>query len=298
MKLKDLPVEIIQKCNNRCIFCSSKSEKGSLNIIPYSKLEEIIDFAHQCNVEEFSLSGGEPLLHPDIFAILNRCNEYRLPVRIYTSGNYSKSSLDNLLSNLETLINPNITFIFSYPSTNIEQFCYLNGCTNSEMGIITENLKACIKSDYKTEVHIVPNNINVANIAITCKYLKELGVEQVSLLNMVFQGRAKDNERELRIKDGDYTLDWEFNFIKTYICDNTFSLRSSINEGHVCKAGCLKLSIRWDGKVFPCEAFKEAPNNGLYTLGDIYEDELGDILHNGITCEELIKLKRLIKTTN
>jgi len=41
-----------------------------------------------------------------------------------------------------------------------------------------------------------------------------------------------------------------------------------------CKAGKEKMVFKYDGMVFPCEAFKEAPDNDKFILGDIAVDSL------------------------
>ena len=41
-----------------------------------------------------------------------------------------------------------------------------------------------------------------------------------------------------------------------------------------CKAGREKIVFKYDGLVFPCEAFKEAPNKDRFILGDIAIDDL------------------------
>ena len=93
-KLKDIAIEILQKCNSNCIFCSSMSKDSSTHIISLEKVLEIADFARENEVKEFSISGGEPLLYPALHDILIYCNNIGLKTRLYTSGNYETEKLN------------------------------------------------------------------------------------------------------------------------------------------------------------------------------------------------------------
>ena len=73
--LKDLCFEIIQKCPNNCLFCSSCADITKENIISYQDFTKTIDYFHEkYGIKEISLSGGEPLLHPDLYKMIAYCS--------------------------------------------------------------------------------------------------------------------------------------------------------------------------------------------------------------------------------
>lgn len=66
--LKDLCFEIIQTCPNKCKFCSSNSSQDKQTIITFEQFKKtVMHFIKQGGIEELSISGGEPFLHPDLF---------------------------------------------------------------------------------------------------------------------------------------------------------------------------------------------------------------------------------------
>jgi len=282
------------------------STNKSEYIMSLEKMFELAEFAKKNNVEEFSISGGEPLLHPDLYLLLNKCEELNLPVRIYTSGNYELQLFDELINKTSSNILSKITFIFSYPSIYSEEFKKLVGCTDEQMQLIDLNIKKSIKYGFKTEIHNVPNEQNVCSIYKTCKYLKEIGVQKVSFLNFVTQGRGCNNWRDLRIKSlgcyfqHDYTFDWEIGAVKEDLVDDNFQIRVGVWDSchcideHICKAGFHKLAVRYDGIVFPCEAFKAIKNNEKFMLGNIYKNSMEEIWQNGIN-NEYLKILRDLK---
>ena len=65
--VKDLCFEIIETCLNNCMFCSSNSNCNKTQIIKFEDFKRTIDyFMTSGGIEELSLSGGEPFLHPDL----------------------------------------------------------------------------------------------------------------------------------------------------------------------------------------------------------------------------------------
>ena len=85
--VKDLCFEIIEKCLNNCKFCSSNSNCNKTQIIRFEDFKRVIDyFITTGGIEELSLSGGEPFLHPDIIKMVEYAKSQNIRVVIFTSG--------------------------------------------------------------------------------------------------------------------------------------------------------------------------------------------------------------------
>lgn len=85
--LKDLCFEIIEKCPNYCGFCSSQSSIEAKKMISFDMFKKTIDhFMSQGGIEEISLSGGEPLLHPELLEMVAYCKRKEIKTVIFTSG--------------------------------------------------------------------------------------------------------------------------------------------------------------------------------------------------------------------
>jgi MoaA/NifB/PqqE/SkfB family radical SAM enzyme len=85
--LKDLCFEVIQTCPNKCKFCSSNSSQEKQNIITLEQFKKaVMHFINQGGIEEVSISGGEPFLHPDLFEMVRFCKDNGLRTVIFTSG--------------------------------------------------------------------------------------------------------------------------------------------------------------------------------------------------------------------
>lgn len=85
--LKDLCFEIIKTCPNNCLFCSSCSQPDSNTIIDFELFKKTIDHLISLGgIEEISLSGGEPFLHPDLFKMISYCKKKNIRTVLFTSG--------------------------------------------------------------------------------------------------------------------------------------------------------------------------------------------------------------------
>ena len=84
-RLMGVLLELTHACNYDCLFCYNDrtAPKAALTLDEYSELlQQLADMA----VLNLTLTGGEPLVHPDFFAIGARARELGFVVRIKSNG--------------------------------------------------------------------------------------------------------------------------------------------------------------------------------------------------------------------
>ena len=101
--LKDLCFEIIQTCPNHCLFCSSVAGMDKHKTIDYDLFKRTIDYFMSIGrIEEISLSGGEPLLHPELLRMIRYCKLNNIKENEKQIKTYDKiKNLCNVWNNLE-----------------------------------------------------------------------------------------------------------------------------------------------------------------------------------------------------
>ena len=97
--LSEISIEILQRCPNRCIYCSSHSNPQATHIIPFEIIKNVIDEAKSLGCKTVCLSGGEPFLHPQILDIISYIAKQQLTCYVYTSGIYMKDEVYSSLPN-------------------------------------------------------------------------------------------------------------------------------------------------------------------------------------------------------
>ena len=74
--LKDLCFEVIQTYPNKCSSNSSQHKQTIITLEQFKKV--VMHFIKQGGIEELSISGREPSLHPDLFEMVKFSKENRI----------------------------------------------------------------------------------------------------------------------------------------------------------------------------------------------------------------------------
>ena len=294
-KMKQISIEIIHKCPNRCLHCSSNSDINCTLKIETADVKKIIDSASKLNTEVLSISGGEPFLHDGLLEIVHYAKSKGIKVYIYTSGiilniaGQVDSIQQELLQQLYSVAVDKI--IFDLPAINEAIYNKFMG-TSGYQKFVFESINKAQNIGICTEIHFVPTKINLDEIDGIVKFAERAGVNKVSFLGLVPHGRAANNTGELVLDtDENEKLKLKLEAI------NNNKIRIGIplqREGSdcCCYAGKNKLCIRYDGKVFGCETFKYIQladeNNRIVKPDSIYNKSLEDIYYHS----EYLKYER------
>lgn len=84
--LKRLQVELTRHCNLECSYCYSGSgprQKGGLSV---NQVRDVLEEAASLGVVFLDLTGGEPLIYPGIFEVLEHARRLGLVVTLHTNG--------------------------------------------------------------------------------------------------------------------------------------------------------------------------------------------------------------------
>lgn len=116
------------------------------------------------------------------------------------------------------------------------------------------------------ETHVVPMQINVKQIFSIIKQCDRLGVTRISFLRLVNHGRVLDNQHRICLSDAE--IDRLKKKLMCFTDGKSVKIRmgipfSSCSKRINCMTGINKLNIRYDGFVYPCEAFKNDMPEGL-----------------------------------
>lgn len=293
MKLKEITIEVTQRCPNYCIHCSSLSSLNCSTQLSFEDIKNVIDDAVSLGVELICISGGEPFLHPQIIDIIRYVYSKRIHCNIYTSGIFHDGVSflplpESLLFSIQGLVDK---MIFNIEAANKEVFEKIMGVVGG-FELLQASIMRTLRYGFIVESHTVLMKANVDSLPQIMALGSSLGISKMSFLRLVMQGRAVDNE-ELT-----YLTEEEMYAAKALIQQCNRETQGSIRLGIPlsecterinCMAGTVKLNVRYDGNVYPCEAFKndkpsclslfKSENVKVKRLKDIYSDSsyLNDI---------------------
>lgn len=258
--IKDASIEIIQKCVNRCIHCSSCSTEDSVAMLDFDTVSRVIQGLQKLKVERVCLSGGEPFLHPNLEEIVKQITACGMTVDIYSCGVWEKAGTTKSLSieQLSVVKAAGLrSLLFNVQSADEATYDQITQ-SKGHFPLLRESISNAIACGIRTEIHFVPMRQNVHDVENVIRFAEQMGIEQVNFLKLVPHGRAKENVQKLMISDVELAA----------LCSRLSDLR---NEGKSirlglplsiqgntppCHAVKEKLYIKFDGLVFGCEAFK------------------------------------------
>lgn len=341
--LKDLCFEVIQTCPNNCKFCSSNSSQDKKTIIDFETFKKTIShFINNGGIEEISISGGEPFLHPDLFEMVKYCKDNRIRTVLFTSGIKNMENMpeaiiesikekcssdlreieehepwnERLKRNVrlyyERLLNPGqYTSITKQELEKLKQIGLdkivfdwqaLDETVDNELmgrkGLniyLMDSLIRAASVGLNVDVHFIPMRPNYKQLPDILECLEIAGIHNISILNFVPQGRGMQNRQELMLDSSELQEFAEMLKKEKQKYSGNIRIGIPLNGklSHLCSAGTEKLSIKYDGTILPCPAFKEisVENMEKYNirLHNIYDDLEEVVVRGGKREEPLCK---------
>lgn len=278
--MKHVSIEILQKCPNNCLHCSSESGINCNDyIIGLEKIKKVFDGLSKLKVGQVSISGGEPFLHKDLVEMVKYGKDKNFEICIYTSGimldkNNKYISLDEDI--IKQLKEAGVDkLIFNLQSLKKDKYKEIMGIKEETLDLLKESIKLSKKNDIYTELHFVPMKKNYEEIEDVIKFVKDENLDRVSFLGLIPHGRAKVNieklylDKNINSKVKELLASYESDKVRVGI---PLQMKK---QKCICNAVSEKLYIKFDGTVYGCEAFK------YYSLFDengkmIYPDNINN----------------------
>ena len=285
--LSEISIEILQRCPNRCIYCSSHSNPQATHIIPFEIIKNIIDDAKSLGCKTVCLSGGEPFLHPQILDIISYIAKQQLTCYVYTSGIYMKDEVYSSLPNeyIEAIRGMVDKVIFNVEADSSALYDQIMRTDVGGFDMMKKSINDCVSSGLVVETHVVPMQVNFKHLKSIFEMCYQLGVSKVSILRLVLQGRALENLSLVKLsgKDNREVTKLIKALNESYKGKVRIGLPYSDSNCRIyCKAASDKINVRYDGNVYPCEVFKDDLLNAK--LGcepdNVWKDSFYDLYQN------------------
>lgn len=261
MILKEITIEVTQQCPNNCVHCSSFSCLRKTTYLSTDIIIEIINDALALGCRTFNISGGEPFLHPGLLQIVDYIDKHGVQCCIYTSGISMANGKPAIVPMrlLQSLKDKVDKYIVNVEAADEITYNRIMGTSFGGFGLMKTFIKEAVGLGDIVEAHFVPMKFNYHQIHDVVKMCADLGVSRVSFLRFVPQGRGFENRNDIQLNEV------EVSRVKTMmeecVKNNASSIRigiplSSCKNRINCLTGTDKLVVRYDGNVYPCEAFK------------------------------------------
>ncbi|KYK32426.1 MAG: radical SAM protein [Theionarchaea archaeon] len=275
-RIENVSFETTRKCNLRCRHCYSNSGIQLEEELSIEEVKALIDQLYDAGLLSITFTGGEPLLHPHLFELMEHARKKPLTILLFTNGTLLTSEIVEKLKELH-VYRVNISIDGPDAETH-DQFRRMEGALERTTRGITLLREAGIPVQVSTSV----TKVNYTKLKEILYLIKGLEINEFKIWPISFSGRAGEEEicltseefrevmealREFEFEELGKTGKEEFKYSKT---------------PPNCGIGTGALAIKCNGVVTPCPAFGER-----VSLGNVRERSVADIWNNSELLNEL-----------
>ncbi len=270
---------ITQRCNLKCLTCYVNAEDRTVaEEMEIKENEEIFRQLCSLGYASITLSGGEPLLHPNIKEIIELSRKFFKTVNLNTNGILLDRNTAAFLKNQD------VNIMVSLESFNPEINDSIRG--SGVYSKVMQTLKYLKEAGHdKITISMTLTNLNLSEVVKMHEFCVKEGFQEHYGV-FVESGRGRCNSDYLKVNAGDQA-DTYFNLLRE---------RSELEEANLkvpdfltkCATYCGAIksivNIMPNGDVYPC------PNliDPVWRMGNIRQTGLTDILDQSAVAKMII----------
>lgn len=278
--LRELWLQINNACNLACTHCLVSSGPGKEPGLPLEQLLGVVDRAVALGLERLYITGGEPFVRKDVFALLRHATEERgLEAIVLTNATVFQGSIGRALDGLDR---SRVRFQVSIDGARAETNDAIRGPGTFAKAL--EGARLLADLGYEVSVTTVTTRRNLAELPGIPRIVKDVGARSHHLMWTHKRGRAAVSLNGLfpevpeLISAVQGTADAAEG--AGVVLDNLESVKRRVNGVPGVKydfgnGGWDSLCVNFDGKVYPTAALA---NDRALLCGDAARDDLARIL--------------------
>jgi radical SAM protein with 4Fe4S-binding SPASM domain len=283
--------EITGLCNLRCEHCLSSAGESLPNELSTEEAMRLLDYLEAMKVFNINLSGGEPLMRPDIFDIIDYASQKKFSIDLLTNG---ALITEKVLNRLEDSNIFNVQVSIDGIGETHDRFRGRKGTYERAIDAI----KLLKDANYNISISLTVTRQNMSEIPRIIDTAIDLGIPSFKTTLFMPAGRGKSNIDKLvltrqDVKDFTYMMiekkkevgnninigsETEYPWLVEGLDKKRLeSMKLDDSSKIGCTAGSSSLYITPDGKIAPCPFLRNL------TAGDVRERDIKEIWDNSPT---------------
>lgn len=175
-QLQSIHFELTSRCNMRCLHCYQESYLRQPTDLTFKEIQKLTYEMRGLQVEKIGISGGEPLIRPDLFEIIQMMEENEIAISsILTNG----LSLNNEIIEKLLKCQGRFSLFVSLDGMKPESM-RLRGFSSSQYRQVftqlIENIQTAVKENIPVMINTVVTKDNIPDLCRMYNWLKEIGV--------------------------------------------------------------------------------------------------------------------------
>jgi MoaA/NifB/PqqE/SkfB family radical SAM enzyme len=191
--------QITNECNLACLHCIEESGPGKAfaDELDDAQVFSVIDQLMDCDVPYLSFSGGEPMMHPQFFAMVDRVCSRGAQLKIETNGHYLTPVNCARLNDLGVK-----AVQVSLDGATKATFNRMR--VRGEFDTTVEGIRSLRAAGVPVEINFSPAVFNVDEIGAVVDLAYELGAYSFYTGRTMYTGNAVKAWRHLQVSDAQY----------------------------------------------------------------------------------------------
>jgi radical SAM protein with 4Fe4S-binding SPASM domain len=175
---------ITRTCNLRCVHCYSDSQAQAYpGELDWGQMEAVVDDLAAYGIPSLLLSGGEPMVHPRFFDLVERASGTGLKLTISTNGTLITPERAARLKAAEV----------AYVGISLDGIGEIHDRFRRKEGAFdaaVRGFRHCHEAGQKTGLRLTLTRHNVENIGRILDFIEEEGIQRVCFYHLVPAGRG------------------------------------------------------------------------------------------------------------
>ncbi|MHA1401666.1 MAG: radical SAM/SPASM domain-containing protein [Candidatus Heimdallarchaeaceae archaeon] len=279
---REIDIQITNKCNLVCPHCIYSSNVNGEHL-PIEILEGLIPSLKKLSIKSVHLTGGEPLLHPDLFQFVSELKKNGIESRLQSNGLLIRKYLNDILQNDITDVLISIDGLEEYHDSFRNHKGLFSECIAAIQLLKANNINVRINSALCQQ--------NISQMEELSVMLENLGVDYHSYFYLTPLGRGKQLAENIisptqwidfseYVKSYPYTKKMKIKIQKAFI-----ERSEKQNLCRVLKKNNIHITVT--GDVFACVMLMGSNKS----LGNIFKSDLDKIwLNNNQTWQEITEI--------
>lgn len=274
--LKELKIELTNKCSRNCKHCSSSATSDNINLkeLDFEYVSKIIREAKLMGVETIVFTGGEPLMYDRLLELVNLTSNLGMKSTIYSFAYRNDQTLKQYRILIDNGLNK-IIYSLADTLSNEKDLSTYESCEFFDK--VFDGNNATLGFHYAVTKDSIDRLNEVVNKIIQTFENKKY-FDKISLLRFVPHGKGTN--------DMDLTRE-ELLSIKDLYLNSSYQSRIRLGspwnilgiENNPCIIADEIMIIGFDGIAYPCDSIKYFTELGISgnikenTLSEMYESD-------------------------
>ncbi len=279
--VKSLRMSITNRCNFNCIYCHNEGDHGSQSEMSVELIANIVDAASRMGVNKLKISGGEPLIRPDLEDIIASLPKLK-DVSLTTNASMLKGRAQSLKECGLDRVN------VSLDSLDPDTYRTITNCNANAFERVLDGIHEAVDAGL-TPVKlnmVLLKDINDTDLdsmlKFTGQYNGNVILQLIELMDFkdVARYRVDADEVERKLLSGATDVKVrQMHHRKKYIINGAeVEFVRPVDNTEFC-ANCNRLRVTADGKLKPCLL----SNDDLVDVSNASLDELPTLLQSAVS---------------